>query len=66
MAGDETPQPDVQHNIGVQISMGTYKLFYEAGSEDALWRRRSAAEEGRISERARRVHEDRIQCAWLL
>ncbi|KAF7966906.1 hypothetical protein HWV62_36583 [Athelia sp. TMB] len=66
MTADETPQPAVRNDIGIQISLGTYKLFYEAGSEDILWRQRSAIEEGRVLERARRVHEERIQSAWLL
>ena len=66
MTADETPQPAVRNDIGIQISLGTYKLFYEAGSEDVLWRQRSVVEEGRVLERARRAHEERIQSAWLL
>lgn len=66
MTGDETPLAATSNDIGIQISLGTYKLFYEAGTEDVLWRGRTGEEEGRVEERARKRHEERKQSAWLL
>lgn len=66
ITADETPPSEVHNDIGIQISLGTYKMFYEAGSEDVLWRRRSEAEETRVLERGRRLHEERKSSVWLL
>lgn len=62
MAGEETSQAEVDNNIAIRISLGTYKLFYEAGTEDVLWRK----EDVRLSERAKLRHEERKKSVWLL
>lgn len=62
MTGEETPQAVVHNDIAIQISLGTYKLFYEAGTEDVLCRQ----EDVRLNERAKARHEDRKRSVWLL
>ena len=67
ITADESPPPcEMQNDIGIQISLGTYKLFYEAGTEDVLWRPRSEGEQTRLDERARARHEERKNCVLLL
>jgi paired amphipathic helix protein Sin3a len=65
MTADELPLCVTQNNIGIQISLGTYKLFYEAGTEDVLWRPRSDGEQSSLDERAKTRHEERRSCALL-
>lgn len=55
----------IQNNIGIQISLGTYKLFYEAGTEDMLWRPRSEEEQASVEERGKVKHEERKKCVLL-
>lgn len=52
--------PLIKTDIGVQVSLGTFKLFYEAGSEDVLWRGR-----GELDQRALARHEERKKSRWL-
>jgi len=67
ITADESPPPcEMENDIGIQISLGTYKLFYEAGTEDVLWRPRSEGEQTRLDERARARHEERKNCVLLL
>jgi len=63
---DESPLCITENNIGIQISLGTYKMFYEAGTEDALWRPKSDAEQSSLNERAKARDEERKSCALLL
>lgn len=65
---DETP-PRVQpewEGMQIRISLGTYKLFYEAGAEDALVCVRGEEEERELRERARVRNEERRRNRWLL
>ncbi|KAH0838111.1 hypothetical protein J3R83DRAFT_6357 [Lanmaoa asiatica] len=49
----------------IRISLRTYKLLYEAGSEDAFIRLRSREEEKEVEERARKRNEERRRCRLL-
>jgi paired amphipathic helix protein Sin3a len=49
----------------IRISYGTYKMFWEAGSEDVVRGRRSEAEEAILGERAKARHEERLRCRFL-
>jgi paired amphipathic helix protein Sin3a len=62
MTGDEAQPPSIHDNIAIRVSLGTYKLFYEAGTEDVLWRK----EDPRLSERGKARHEERKKSVWLL
>ncbi|KAH7914733.1 hypothetical protein BJ138DRAFT_1170371 [Hygrophoropsis aurantiaca] len=64
---DESPSSSAEHNdIKIHICPGTYKLLYEAESEDVYLRARSAEEETMLRERARLRHDERKRCRWLL
>ncbi|KAF8846145.1 hypothetical protein BDN67DRAFT_986507 [Paxillus ammoniavirescens] len=63
---DESPQGFAACNdMSIRISLGTYKLFYEAGTEDVLVQTRGAEEEKELQERVRRRNEERKRCRWL-
>lgn len=49
----------------IRISLGTYKLFYEADGEDVLVRERGEEEERELMNRARLRHEERRRSRWL-
>jgi paired amphipathic helix protein Sin3a len=55
-----------QETLAVRISLGTYKLFYEAGTEDAMWREYQSGELDGLKERARARDEDRRRSAFLI
>ncbi|KAH7886015.1 hypothetical protein F5I97DRAFT_1877064 [Phlebopus sp. FC_14] len=66
ISSDESPRGLVGWNdMSIRISLGTYKLFYEAGTEDVLVQRRSAEEERELRERVRARNEERKRCRWL-
>ena len=53
--GGEEPRDGVvreDRDLGIQIQQSTYKIMYERGREDVLWRRRRAEEAGMLRERA--------------
>lgn len=52
-------------DLRVQISVRTYKLLYEAGTEDVIVQRRSREEEKALQEKARRRNEERRRCRVL-
>ncbi|KAF8560140.1 hypothetical protein OG21DRAFT_1401704 [Imleria badia] len=52
-------------DMRVRISVCTYKLMYEVGSEDGMVQRRSREEEREVEERARRRNEERQRCRLL-
>ena len=58
--------PLTRTEIGIQVSLGTFKLFYEAGSEDILWRERSEDVQNMLDERTLGKHEERMKSQWLL
>jgi len=45
--------------LGIRISLGTYKLFHESGTEWSVMRRRGREEEKMLRDRAREREEDR-------
>ena len=48
----------------VGVRRGTYKLMYEAGSEDLLWRRRGRGESRLLATRAAAREEERRREIW--
>lgn len=51
--------------LNVRVSLGTYKIFYEAGKEDFMYRRRPEGERKELKRRAVAREEERRQCRWL-
>jgi paired amphipathic helix protein Sin3a len=45
--------------LGIRISLGTYKLFHESGTEWSMVRHRGREEEVMLRDRARQREEDR-------
>ena len=45
--------------LGIRISLGTYKMFHESGTEWGMVRRRGEEEERMLKDRARQREEDR-------
>ena len=52
--------------MGVQVQRGTYKLMYERGREDVLWRTRGREGWRTLHERARGREEERRRRAGRL
>ncbi|KAL4069818.1 hypothetical protein V8B97DRAFT_2104708 [Scleroderma yunnanense] len=52
-------------SMRIRISLGTYKLFYEADAEDELVRERGEEEERELKERAKLRNEERRGSRWL-
>lgn len=65
LTADESPPSLGQNDIAIQISLGTYKLFYEAGTEDVFLKGRTEEEEKVVRERALVRHEERKRSVWL-
>ncbi|KAH7923892.1 hypothetical protein BV22DRAFT_1035800 [Leucogyrophana mollusca] len=66
IAADESPPSAEECNgMRIRISPGTYKLVYEAESEDVYVQIRNGEEETALRERARLRHEERKRCRWL-
>lgn len=63
LSGDESTASCNETRI--RIRLGTYKLLYEAGTEDVLIQRRSREEEKVLEERVRRRNEERRRCRLL-
>ena len=51
--------------LGVRVSLGTYRLFFEAGKEDFVVRVRGEDEERVLRRRAAAREEERARCALL-
>lgn len=51
--------------LGVRVSLGSYKLFYEAGQEDFVFHARSASEQATLTARALARSEERRRSRWL-
>ena len=49
----------IEGELGIRISLGTYKLFHEGGTEWGMVRRRGQEEERVLKERGRQREEDR-------
>ncbi|KAI0066497.1 hypothetical protein BV25DRAFT_1868189 [Artomyces pyxidatus] len=65
--GDSSGGSEVrtEGEVAIRISLGTYKLFYEAGTEECVWRRRSEEEERTLRERAAAREEERRRTPWM-
>ena len=48
--------------LGVRVSLGTYRMFYEGGKEDVFVRRRVASELEELERRAVLRAEERLRC----
>lgn len=57
-AGDQTR---TEGDLKVRISLGTYRLFYESGTEETVVRVRSADEQGTLEGEARARAEERVR-----
>ncbi|KAH9964149.1 hypothetical protein BC827DRAFT_1356668 [Russula dissimulans] len=64
-AEDSSTSSLIQHEgeLGIRISLGTYKLFHESGTEWSMMRSRGQEEERMLRERARQREEERRR--WL-
>ena len=51
--------------LGVRVSLGTYRIFYEGGKEDYMVRRRGEGEERELRRRAAAREEERRRCRLL-
>jgi paired amphipathic helix protein Sin3a len=58
--------PSTESSMAVRISFGTYKLFYEAKSEDFLWRQWGDEEGERLWERAKAREDERRKSSILI
>lgn len=66
MSTDETRHTGAGWDaMRIRISLGTYKLFYEADAEDVLMRERGEEEERELMERGRLRNEERRRSQWL-
>jgi paired amphipathic helix protein Sin3a len=62
LTSDEASMPcmvRIEGELGIRISLGTYKLFHEGGTEWSTVRRRGQEEERVVKDRARQREEDR-------
>lgn len=55
----------VTKHMRVRISLPSYKLVYESGSEDVVWNGRSREAEAILKERSRSREEERRKSRWL-
>jgi hypothetical protein len=56
MSSDESMN---EGELGIRISLGTYKLFHESGKEWSMMRSRELEEERMLGDRAKQREEDR-------
>jgi hypothetical protein len=60
MSDDASPcSIRMEGELGIRISLGTYKLFYEGGTEWSVVQRRGQEEDRMLRDRARQREEDR-------
>jgi paired amphipathic helix protein Sin3a len=59
LTGEDTSGVRTDGDLGVRVSLGTYKLFYEGGSGECIYREREQDEVDALVERARAREEDR-------
>ncbi len=64
---DESPNSTsvTEGRLSVAVSLGTYKLFYAADSEDVFIRRTSSERESVLRARALAREEERRRTKWL-
>lgn len=55
----------IEQYMKIRVRLPTYKIVYESGSEDFLWRKRDAEEWRVLEERDRARREERGKCCWL-
>jgi len=56
----------MESNMTVRVSLGTYRLFFEGGSEDFILRRWGKDDGEVLEERAKAKQEERRKSRWLL
>ncbi|EKM61386.1 uncharacterized protein PHACADRAFT_134990 [Phanerochaete carnosa HHB-10118-sp] len=61
----ENRQYTNEAGLCIRVSLGSYRLFYEAGKEDSLFQRRSPSEEATLAARALARSEERRRSRWL-
>lgn len=61
---DENTAPGTKH-MKIRVSLPSYKLVYERGSEEVMWRRRGGAEEAELRVRAQGREEERRKSIFL-
>lgn len=63
----ESGKEDVESSLAlnIRVSLGTYKIFYEAGKEDFVFRRRTDEDEQMLLGRATAREEERRRSKWL-
>lgn len=54
-----------ESRLCVRVSLGTCRLFYEAGEEDFLFHKRRPSEESTLAARALARAEERRRSKWL-
>lgn len=64
MDGDNR-QDENESRLCIRVSLGTYRLFYEAGKEDVVLPKRRPGEEATLAARARARSEERRRSRWL-
>jgi paired amphipathic helix protein Sin3a len=64
-AGGENGLDMNESGLCVRVSLGTCKLFYEAGREDVVFQRRRADEAATLAGRALARAEERRRSRWL-
>ena len=53
-------------HMRIRISLPSYKLVYECGTEDLILRCRSMEEERMLTERSQMREEERRRSSWLV
>ena len=61
----ESRKGTTESRLCIRVSLGTCRLFYEAGQEDSLVRRRSEGEYATLAARALARTEERRRSRWL-
>ena len=64
-ADGENRQHANEAGLCIRVSLGTYKLFYEAGKEDFVFQRRSPSEQATLTARALARSDERRRSRWL-
>jgi paired amphipathic helix protein Sin3a len=59
LAGDEPGSAHAEGDLGIRVSLGSYKLFYEGGSWECVWHVRARDEDAQLAERAAARVEER-------
>lgn len=61
----EHKQDANESRLCIRVSLGTYRLFYEAGQEDVVFHKRTQSEQTTLTVRALARSEERRRSKWL-